>query len=156
MSLTLIWPFNVIQGQILSDKLKGHIWLTLCISYKLWSNLSDVENDLLNNSMKSISWQLINIIPKKLCARNKGKLSDSFWENLQKVAKQPNFTFFWPFGPWKMTFRAIQSNPSFDSSLVLSLGSFLHNSQIWPFSDVSDLEKWPLERFSQIHLLTVH
>ena len=27
--MTLIWPFNVIQGQIVSGKLKGHIWLTI-------------------------------------------------------------------------------------------------------------------------------
>ena len=62
------------------------------------------------------------IIPKKLYTRNKEKLSDHFRENLQKVAKQPNLTFFKPFGPRKMTFRVIQSNPSFGSSLVPSLG----------------------------------
>ena len=38
------------------------------------------------------SWS-INIIPKKLYARNKEKLSDRFWEHWQKVAKQPNLTF---------------------------------------------------------------
>ena len=42
------------------------------------SDLSDLENDLLNNSMKSISGQLINTIPKKLYARNKEKLSECF------------------------------------------------------------------------------
>ena len=67
--------------------------------------------------MKTISWQLINIIPKKLYARNKEKLSDRFWVNWQKVAK---------------------------------------NSQIWPFSNLLDLEKWPLEWFNRIHLLAVH
>ena len=36
-------------------------------------DLSDLENDLLNNSMKTISSQLINIIPKKLYTRNKDK-----------------------------------------------------------------------------------
>ena len=72
--------------------------------------------DLLNNSMKSISWQFINIIPKKLCTKNKEKLSNRFWENWQKVAKQPNLTFF----------------------------------------NLSNLEKWPLEWFNQIHLLAVH
>ena len=36
----------------------------------------------------------------------------------KKVAKQPSLTLF---GPFKMTFRAIQSNPSFDSSFVPSL-----------------------------------
>ena len=51
-------------------------------------DLSDLENDLLNNSMKSISFQLINIIPRKLYARNKEKLSDCNW---QKVEKQPNY-----------------------------------------------------------------
>ena len=56
-------------------------------------DLSDLENDRLNNSMKSIFSQLINIIPKKLYSRHKEKLSNSFWENWQKVAKQLNFTF---------------------------------------------------------------
>ena len=28
-SMTLILPFNVIQGRILSGKLKGHIWYTV-------------------------------------------------------------------------------------------------------------------------------
>ena len=41
-------------------------------------DLSDLENDLLNNSMKSISSQLINIFPKKLYTRNKEKLSECF------------------------------------------------------------------------------
>ena len=105
----------------------SYYWIISIIMGK-WANpdLSDLENDLLNNSIKSISWQLINIIPKKLHAINKEKLSDHFWENWQKVAKQQNLTFFEPFGPWKITFRVIQSNPSFGSSLVPSLGSFLH------------------------------
>ena len=105
----------------------GQDWIISIIMGK-WakSDLSDLENDLLNNSMKSISWQLINIIPKKLYARNKEKLSECFWENWQNVSKQPNLTLFGPFGPFKMTFRVIQSNPSFDSTLVPSLWSFLH------------------------------
>ena len=103
------------------------IWAALCYYWIItilmgkWAkhDLSDLENDLLNNSMKSISWQLINITPKKLYTRNKLKLSNRFWENWQKVAKQPNLTLFGHFG-------VIKPNPSFDSSLVPSLGSFLH------------------------------
>ena len=34
--MTLIWPFNVIQGKMLYGKLKGHIWLTIYVSYKRW------------------------------------------------------------------------------------------------------------------------
>ena len=30
------------------------------------------------------------------------------------------------------------------------------NSQIWPFSNLLDLENWPLEWFNRIHLLAVH
>ena len=85
-------------------------------------DLSDLENDLLCNSMKYIYWQLINIIPKKLYTRNKEKLSDRFWENWQKVAKQPKLTFF---GPCKMTLKVIQSNPSFGSPSAPSLGGFM-------------------------------
>ena len=56
----------------------------------------------------------------------------------------------WPFWPWKRTFKAIQSNLSFDSSLVPFLAALCQNrekvteqfwandlqmqkSQIWPF-----------------------
>ena len=60
-------------------------------------DLSDLENDILNNSMKSISWQLINIIPKKLYTRNKEKLSDRFRENWQKVAKTAKFDLYQTF-----------------------------------------------------------
>ena len=60
-------------------------------------DLSDLENDLLNNSMKSISWQLINIIPNKLYARYKEKLSDRFWVNWPKVAKTAKFDLFQTF-----------------------------------------------------------
>ena len=73
-------------------------------------DLSDLENDLLNNSIKSISWQLINIIPKTQYAKNKENLWP-FLRKLSKVAKHPNLTFFWPFGPWKNTlewFKLIQ------------------------------------------------
>ena len=73
-----------------------------------------------------------------------------------------------------MTFWIIQWNPSLDSWSISSPRSCIQeikksyrnvfekiaktyqNSQIWPFSDLSDLSKWPLEWFNQIHLLTVH
>ena len=55
--------------------------------------LSDLEIDLLNNSIKSISWQLINIISKKLYAKDKEKLSDHFWKNCQTVEKYQNLIF---------------------------------------------------------------
>ena len=35
--MTLICHFNSIKGQMLQGKLKGHIWLTIYMSYKLWS-----------------------------------------------------------------------------------------------------------------------
>ena len=81
-----------------------YYWIISIIMGK-WAkpDLSDLENDLLNNSMKSISWQLINIIPKKLYTRNKEKLSERFWENWQNVSKQPNLTFF-------RTFRTFQND----------------------------------------------
>ena len=143
MSLTLIWPFIVIHGQMLiilctvSDLLaeidhKGPNWtfLPLKMTFRvipyfsyfrtglvsqqrsfmmqyIWAalwNISHFENNLLKNSMKSISWQLINIIPR-ICIEN---LSDRFWENWQKVAKQPHLTCFGPFEPWKMKFRAMK------------------------------------------------
>ena len=37
MRNALICPFNAIQSQLLQDKLKGHIRLTICVSYKLLS-----------------------------------------------------------------------------------------------------------------------
>ena len=49
-----------------------YYWIIPIIMGK-WAkpDLSDLENGLLNNSMKSISWQLINIIPKKLCTNKR-------------------------------------------------------------------------------------
>ena len=47
-------------------------------------DLSDLENDLLNNSMKSISWQLINIIHRKLYARNK----ESYQTDFEQIGKK--------------------------------------------------------------------
>ena len=38
---------------------------------------------------------------------------------LAKRIKTAKFDPFGPFGPFKMTFRVIQSNPSFDSTLVV-------------------------------------
>ena len=62
----------------------GQHFVTI-ISIIMWKiakpDFYDLDNDLLNKSMKSISWQLINTIPKKLYARNKEKLSDRFWDN---------------------------------------------------------------------------
>ena len=66
---------------------------------------SYLENDLSNNSIKSISWQLINIIPKKLYAKHKEKLSDCFWENLFKIFK------FDPFLTFQTLKNNIYSNP---------------------------------------------
>ena len=66
-------------------------------------DLFDLENDLLNNSMKSISWQLINIIPKKLYTRNKEKLSERF---LRKLAKHIKTAKFDPF----RTFQTFQND----------------------------------------------
>ena len=41
-------------------------------------DLSDLDNDLSNNSIKSISGQLINIIPKKLYTKTNKTLLDRF------------------------------------------------------------------------------
>ena len=76
-----------------------------------------LENDLLNNSIKSTSWQLINIIPNKLYAKNKEKLPDCF----EKIAEKYQNNQIWPFSDLsdieKMTFRAIQPN-QFGSPLL--------------------------------------
>ena len=88
-------------------------WIISIIMGKLGKpDLYDLENNLQNNSMKSIfEWQLINIIPKSLL---RNVIRQFFLENCQKVSKYPYF----------------------------------------PFSDLSDLARWPLERFNQIHILT--
>ena len=45
-------------------------------------DLSDLENDILNNLMKSISWQLINIISKKLRTKKIKKSSQTVFEKI--------------------------------------------------------------------------
>ena len=98
-----------------------YYWIISTIMVK-WAkpDVSYLENDLSNHLIKSISWQLINIIPIS-CIQNIKKLLDRFWANWRKVAKQQHLTF----RPWIIAFRAIQSNPSFDSSLAPSWGSFM-------------------------------
>ena len=133
-------------------------------------DLSDLENDLSNNSMKSISWQLINIIPKKLCTKNKEKLSNRFWENWQKVAKQPNLTFFnlsnlekWPL-EWfnQIHLLAIHQHPPWEASwqnrekVIKQFLRKLPPSKKGAKFDLSDLLKWPLWWFNQINIYTVY
>ena len=135
MSLTLIWPFIVIHGQILiilctvSDLLveidhKGPNWtfLTLKMTFRVIPYLSYFRTGLVSQQrsymMQYIWAALWNISkefneihlltvdqyhPKNLYTREKDNLSDRFWENWQKVAKQPNLTYmyFGPFEPWK-------------------------------------------------------
>ena len=96
-------------------------------------------------------------------ARKLGSTS-ALLSNIDKYVKKAKI---WPFWPWKRTFKAIQSNLSFDSSLVPFFGSSmvpkfqLLNSfwSKWPsnakrakFRDLFNLEKLPLERFNQICL----
>ena len=114
--LNVLWPLLDFQR---SSKVKClnvnwtiiHVYDFVCVfhrnighsTHRFWDispnisqlDLSDLENDLYNNSIKSILWQLINIIPKQLYAENKEKLSDRF------LATQP---FFGHFGPWKIAF----------------------------------------------------
>ena len=70
-------------------------------------DLSDLENDILNNSIIYISWQLINIIPNKLYAENKEKWPDCF----EQIAKKYQNNQIWHFLTLKMTIRAIQPIP---------------------------------------------
>ena len=80
-------------------------------------------------------------------ARKLGSTS-ALLNNIDKYVKKAKI---WPFWPWKRTFKAIQSNLSFDSSLVPLFGSSMpkwrksywtvleqmtskcKKSQIWPF-----------------------
>ena len=103
------------------------------------------------------------------------EIKKSYLTTLRKLAKsrkKPNLTFFRPFRPWKMTFRPIQSNPSFASSFSALIGKrfscinrekvieqFLRKfPQIKKGAkfDLSDLLKWHLGWFNQIHIFTVH
>ena len=56
----------------------------------------------------------------------------------KKLQKQPNLTFFKPFGPWKSFWEnclQVKKEPNFD---------------------LSDLSKWHLGWFNQIHIFTMH
>ena len=56
--MALILPINVIQGQILYGKLKGHIELTICVSYKLSSYVSEILAEI---DHKSPNWDLSDL-----------------------------------------------------------------------------------------------
>ena len=82
----------------------------------------DLANALLNNSIRSISWQLINIIPKKLYTKYIKQSYQTIFEKI--VEKYPNLIFFGPFRPWQITVRAIEINQT-DSWYITSPGSFI-------------------------------
>ena len=67
--------------QLIWAALRYYWIISIILGKSVTPDLSDLENDLLNNSMISISCQLINIITRKLYTRNKEKVSDRFWEN---------------------------------------------------------------------------
>ena len=98
-----------------------YYWIIAIIMGK-WAkpDLSDLENDL-NSSLDS--WSTSSL---RSCIQAIKKSYQTPLRKLAKSSKTAKFDIFLPFGPWKITFRVIQSNASFDSSLVPSLGSFLH------------------------------
>ena len=51
-------------------------------------DLSNLENDLSNNSIKSISW---SVSAKKLYIKNKEKLSECFFEKIGKKQRTAKF-----------------------------------------------------------------
>ena len=108
------------------------------------------------------SW---SISSPRSCTRNKEKLSDRFWENWQKVTKQPNFTLFWAFRPWKIPserFNQIhlltvhQHPPSCQNREKNKFLWKLPQSEKSAKCDLSDLYKWHLGWFNKIHIFTVH
>ena len=125
----------------------GYYWIISIIRGKWYKpDISDLENDLLNNSIKSISWQLINFIPKKLCAKHKEKLYDCFWVNCQKVTKYLNLTFFWTL-EWfnKIRLSAVLQYPHWEAlcqnreNVIKQFLRKLPPSHNWAKFDLSDL-----------------
>ena len=95
----------------------------------------------------------------KLHGTRKLGSTSALLNNIDKYVKKSKI---WPFLPWKKTFRAIQANLSFDSSLVPFFGSSMPNREKvteqfwskWPPNAKRakfDLVKWPLERFNHIY-----
>ena len=78
-----------------------------------------------SDSIKSFSSQFIVTILGKLHAKIKKKILKQIlnkWTINVKIGESGKFR---PFRPWKMTFRAIQSNPALGSWLVPSVGRFM-------------------------------
>ena len=75
-----------------------YYWI-ISISIGKWAkpDLSDLENDLSNNSINSISWQLTNIIPKKLYIYKIENSYDTVFEKISKKSKIPKFEPFLTF-----------------------------------------------------------
>ena len=67
---------------------------------------------LLNNIDKYVPFlgSSISTLPGKLYA----KIEKSYWTVLEQMASNCKKSKIWPYRPWKMTFRAIQPNLSFD------------------------------------------
>ena len=136
MSLTLIWPFNDIQGQILSGKLKGHIWLTICYFIQTFIIRCTVSEILAKIDHKGPNWTFLTL---KMTFRVIPYLSyfraglvfinkEATWCNKFGQHFVTNWIISIIMGKWaksdlstlKMTFWIIQWNPSLDSWSISS------------------------------------
>ena len=70
-----------------------HYYWIISIIIGKWAkpDISDLEDDLLNNSMKSISWLLINIIPKEAVCKKLRKVIRVLLRKLAKISKTAKF-----------------------------------------------------------------
>ena len=92
----------------------------------------DLESDLfiIQSNLYLASWSISSI--KRPYTRNEVRYRTIFWEKLLESVKQiPTFDPFLTFRTLKMTFIAIQSNPSFGSSSVPSLASCLNRENLF-------------------------
>ena len=103
------------------------------------SDLSDLEKGPLERFKQTRLLQFISTLPgswEALC-QNREKVTEQFWSKWPKCKKSK----IWPYRPWKMTFRAIQTNLSFDmwfmspqrSSMPKNKKSYWSVSEIDPF-----------------------
>ena len=111
------------------------------------SDLSDLERGPLKR-FNQTCLLTVHLYPSLAALwQNREKVTERFWRQMTSKCKKG---LFWPFRPWKMTFRAIQPNLSFDMWFMSPKRSFMPKKKksYWSVSEIdpSPPQSWRTDR----------
>ena len=114
-------PFSYFRKRLVSQQKGQNDAIHFGITSLLLNNIDNYRTMDPTRPFRPSKW-LFN--SPRSCIQ-KQKYYQQFLRKLPKVAKYPNLTFFGPFKHWQIILKTINSNQSFDSLSVPSLGSIV-------------------------------